>query len=320
MTTRKIDSITRGRGRIPECEICGNPAALECLEAPTVYCSPAHFESDWFGIRHLIASETMTIRAGLPVTSASVAEREAQLNYHMGVIRKVKEVASEEARRHLISRNFQHAIGAGLEALKMCQKLKADVSDIAECHLLLAEANLGLNKFPGAQEFLTLAAANINEKSGVRMVAQLQRNFGKLFSAQGKRAESLQSLAACVYYTSVEFGTDGIQTAPAYFHLGQAFGGEVGDRFIKKVLEIYMSRLFWEGQTLEGIAKDEAVEVVKKVKDLLNADKVHVADCEALLGLLTGRKELIELAILLYLDGGEATQGKLERIKSLSSS
>jgi len=47
---------------------------------------------------------------------------------------------------------------------------------------------------------------------------------------------------------------------------------------------------------------------------------VHVADCEALLGLLTGRKELIELAILLYLDGGEATQGKLERIKSLSSS
>jgi tetratricopeptide (TPR) repeat protein len=326
MTAVPIATITLGRGNSHDCEICGRRAAIQCKEVGTFYCSEAHFNCDWEGVRKFIVSETVQIRAGPPPTAVSEAERRRQQAAFQQVIARVRQVASEEAMKHLIGRNFQAAVGAGLEALKMTQRLKLGETEIAACHLLLAEANLGMDRLPAADDFLTLAAANINASSGPRMVAQLQRNLGKLQFAQGKIQESLRSLAANVYYTSVEHGPEAVETAAAYFYLGAAFASS-GDKkssvVISKAIDIYMKYVFWEGQKMEhGIVRTEALDVINKAKEhcAKSGDKLTGADCEALIGLIEDDKQIIELATLLYSEGGELALRRLERIKNRSYS
>ena len=55
-------------------------------------------------------------------------------------------------------------------------------------YLLLAEANLGLGRFKQAEEFLSLANWSVLKNPGCSNAvrSQLHRNFGKLYSAQGK--------------------------------------------------------------------------------------------------------------------------------------
>jgi len=64
-------------------------------------------------------------------------------------------------------------------------------------YLLLAEANLGLGRLQAAEEFLSLANWSVLKSPACpnAIRAQTHRNFGKLYSAQGKLTEALQELA-----------------------------------------------------------------------------------------------------------------------------
>ena len=299
------------------CEICGKFATLKCLETPTFYCSQMHFEYDWFGIRRLVFEETAHIRRGIPATASTRDERKALQSEFASVLKKVKTIAETEAKQNMISRRFELAISAGLEALKMTQQLHANESEMARCHLILAEANLGLGKLDAAEEFLNLAAANINEKS--ELTAQLQRSFGMLHRSQGKTAEAVRSFALFTYHTSVEFGTDSYQTALGYLMLGETFPSAESansERMISRALDVYTKSFFWGNERVDGVEKSEVIDAIKKIKDRVTSHKEQTADCEGLLGVLTGEREHIDLAKLLF---AECSEAKLVRINEIGS-
>ena len=314
MTTAQISKAEKR-----PCEMCGKISSIRCVEAPTFYCSQLHFDSDWNGIRRLVFEETAQIRKGLPPTATSKDERRIQETEFAKILEKVKLIAQTEAKRNLIGQRFDLAVAAGLEALKMTQQLHLNESEIATCHLILAEANLGQGRLEAAEEFLNLAAANISERSG--LTAQLQRSFGFLQRSQGKISEALRSFALYTYHVSLEFGPESYQSALGYLYMAETFTANESDksrRMVAQALELYMNAFFWGNTTLEGVAKDEVIDAVMKIKAMVSSNKDQTADCEALIGLLTGDKEHADLAKLLYAESN-GLKDKLSRINELVS-
>ena len=79
------------------------------------------------------------------------------------------------------------------------------------------------------------------------MRSQLHRNFGKLYSAQGKLAEALQELAKDIYCSSLEFGPEHVNTSGGYFCMASVFYSqhriENALAFYDKVVDIWFKFL-----------------------------------------------------------------------------
>ena len=76
-----------------------------------------------------------------------------------------------------------------------------------------------------AEEFLSLANWSVlkNPDCSNHMRSQLHRNFGKLYSAQGRLEEALVELAKDIYCASLEVGPEHIDTSAGYYHAASIF-------------------------------------------------------------------------------------------------
>jgi len=172
----------------------------------------------------------------------------------------------------LVQQQYALAIPGAIQALSFLKDIFGDGSiESVPPYLLLAEANLGLEKFQQCEEFLSLANWAIlnNPSSSNSIKSQLHRNFGKLYSAQGKLDEALKELAKDVYFSSLEVGPEHVDTSGGYFHMANIFytqhSIENALAFYDKVVDIWYKFLalvrndadvadtFSEAQMKEGI-------------------------------------------------------------------
>ncbi|KAF4671608.1 zinc finger, MYND-type containing 12 [Perkinsus chesapeaki] len=249
MSTTRINALSRPRGVRYECELCGKEAKLKCNECPTYYCGPEHFDQDWRGIRQHIVEDTALLREK-PRTLGSDEERRKREAELIGIRGEVREICSETAQRALVQGEYYLAIPAALQSLKLSIEVHGPEStELVGSYLLLAECNLGLGRLQATEEFLGLGKwilLKSSKDAGVghlALVSAMQRNFGRLYVAQGKYVEALRAFAEDCHQTSGRFGPSDPRTAPCYFHMGrvfQAMGEELKAKsFYGRVILIY---------------------------------------------------------------------------------
>lgn len=145
-----------------------------------------------------------------------------------------------------------------MQALRFSINLFGQASiDLVPSYLLLGEASIGLGRYQQAEEYLSLAKFAILKKPdcAYSLRSQLHRNFGRLYSSQGKYDEALQQLANDIYYCSLQFGPESIHTTGGYYQMGNVFisknNYENALAMYEKVVEIWYANLNHAIQTLE---------------------------------------------------------------------
>jgi len=214
---RALNTLAFPKGKHPRCDLTGVPATVQ-LETPQVtlyYATREHAEQAWHGIINKIAPLLGPLRsqAGMIGSEEDRAKREYTLNMSK---RALVDLCSQEAAQFLADGRYALAIPGAIQAITFLKDLFGEgAGELIPPYLLLAEANLGLGRFQQAEEFLSLANWSVLKSSGCpnAVRSQLHRNFGKLYSAQGKHAEALGELTKDVYWSSLEFGPEHVNTS-----------------------------------------------------------------------------------------------------------
>merc|ERR1712194_304130 len=276
-----INQLARPKSVKYECEVCGKPATLKCLECPTYYCTQEHFDIDWRGIPQLIAQDIVVLRER-PKMIGSEEERDRRAEELMGIRKELLELCTETAQKFLVQGKYELAVPGALQSLKFATEVfGSEATELVPSYLLLAEANLGLRRLKIAEEFLSLANWNIlkHPQAGSSMMSNLQRNFGRLYAAQQRYNEALQAFATDIYHSSLEYGPENIRSAPSYFHMGRVFQShQKSDRaasFYAKVVDVYTSFMeTWINEAsgeassdVTAVEVEEAIEIVKHITD-----------------------------------------------------
>jgi hypothetical protein len=131
--------------------------------------------------------------------------------------RAVIEIGKTEATRALLSQKFDHAIPGALQALRVTTDLFGEGGiEIVPPYLLLAQATTGLKKYKQAEEYLSLAKWSVlkHPTCSDALKSQLYRNFGTLYTSQGKHDTALHHFGNSVYYSSLAMGPEHIDTTP----------------------------------------------------------------------------------------------------------
>ena len=264
MEITPLNTLAFPKGKHPKCELTNVPATVQC-ETPHItlyYATREHAEQAWHGIMHKIAPLLGPLRASvvrptrpdlpptisfcpilyaftiwlslLPVVCQAVvgseedrAKREYTLNMSK---RALVDLCQQEAAKFLVAQRHELAIPGAVQAISFLKDLHGDGSmELVPPYLQLAEANLGLGRFQQAEEFLSLANWSVlkNPDCSNAIRSQLHRNFGKLYSAQGKLDEALQELAKDIYCSSLEVGPEHVDTSAGYYHMASIFYTQV---------------------------------------------------------------------------------------------
>ncbi|KAJ1448005.1 hypothetical protein M885DRAFT_540677 [Pelagophyceae sp. CCMP2097] len=235
------------KGKQPRCELTGVPAEIECVtpHITLYYATKEHAEEAWRGIMHKIAPLLGPLRA--PSVVVGSQEDRARREYTMERSKRaLVDLCTQEAAKFLVSGRFDLALPGAIQALSLLKELEGEASvEMVPPYLQLAEANLGLGRFAQAEELLSRANWSIlkNPDCSNALRAQLHRNFGKLYSAQGKLDAALSELAQGIYCSSLQVGPEHIDTAAGYFCAAAVFYAqhriENALAFYDKVVDIW---------------------------------------------------------------------------------
>merc|ERR1712232_1367333 len=258
---------------------------------------------------NLIAQDIVVLR-GPPKMIGSEEERDRRAQELMGIRKELLDLCTETAQKFLVQGKYELAVPGALQSLKFAiEVFGSEATELVPSYLLLAEANLGLQRLKIAEEFLSLANWNIlkHPQAGSSMMSNLQRNFGRLYAAQHRYNEALQAFATDIYHSSKEFGPENIRSAPSYYHMGRVFQSHQKlDRaasFYVKVIDIYTTFLEnWlsdvsgdDMQDITAVEIEEAIEIIKHIteyrekrgeEDHTEGAKIETAEGRYALGLI----------------------------------
>jgi tetratricopeptide (TPR) repeat protein len=246
--------------------------------------------------------DSQTLKAGkakLPPISFSSEDERLKLEQGLHKAKRALiDVKRLEATSHLVHGDFDAAAIEAGRALKLSLDVFGPGKiELVSCHLLLAEANLGLGRQKFTAEYLARANWCIlkNPDCSNRLKSQLYRNFGKLYASQGKYDEALRQLANDIYFSSLQSGPEHVDTAGGYYYMATVFylqskiDSALG--MCDKVVEIWMK----EGKKSSPVALSESqimegVQVISKIvvlrEEALGIDHVATGEACFVLGLL----------------------------------
>ena len=178
--------------------------------------------------------------------------------------------------------------------------------ELVPAYLLLAEANLGLSRWSNAEHFLSMANWTLlknPETPNNVLFSQLFRDFGKLYSGQGKFQEALWQFSNDVYHCSLEVGPEHINTAGGYFEMATVFENldrmESALALFDKVVDVWYKYLVGAMQAGPDMADAvqlgeaqvaEAVKMLTKIQttreDILGGSHIATGESSYTLGLL----------------------------------
>ncbi len=101
------------------------------------------------------------------------------------------DLCKNEAQKQLVQGQFELAVPGALQSLRFSMEVYGPGRiELVSAYVLLAEANLGMQKFKQAEEFLLYANWSMlkNPHCSNELRSQLHRNFGKLYAAQVRRS------------------------------------------------------------------------------------------------------------------------------------
>jgi tetratricopeptide (TPR) repeat protein len=246
--------------------------------------------------------DSQTLKAGkakLPPISFSSEDERLKLEQGLHKAKRALiDVKRLEATSHLVHGDFDAAAVEAGRALKLSLDVFGPGKiELVSCHLLLAEANLGLGRQKFTAEYLARANWCIlkNPDCSNRLKSQLYRTFGKLYASQGKYDESLRQLANDIYFSSLQSGPEHVDTAGGYYYMATVFylqskiDSALG--MCDKVVEIWMKEgrksspiALSESQVMEGIQVISKIVVLRE--EALGIDHVATGEACFVLGLL----------------------------------
>jgi len=301
----KISTLSAPKGVRYVCELTGS-AATVVLVTPYLklyYSCKEDAILSWEGIMHKLVHLLAPLR-GKPSTIGSEEERKKREYSMMMSKRALIDLTKNVSQTFLIKGKFELAIPGAMQSLIFCKDVYGqDAVEVVGSYLLLAEANLGLNRFKKAQEFLSLANWSVTKEKNPRrdLKSILHRGFGKLYAAQGKYVLASQELAKDIYNSSICFGPEHIKTSGGYFHLASVFDAqyrvESALAFYDKVVDIwykYLSAIRINGEDdmimVNEVEIVEALEMLKKIletrQQFLGIDHIATGEVKYTLGLL----------------------------------
>lgn len=222
-----LNTLAFPKGNAPSCELTGLPASVQCITTHITlyYATREHAEQAWHGIMHKISPLLAPLRA--PSVVVGSEEDRAKRDYTLQMSKRALiDLCSQEASKFLVAGRYELAIPGAIQSLAFLKEVHGDgAMEMIPSYLQLAEANLGLGRFQQAEEFLSLANWSVlkNPDCSNHMRSQLHRNFGKLYSAQGRLEEALVELAKDIYCASLEVGPEHIDTSAGYYHAASIF-------------------------------------------------------------------------------------------------
>lgn len=221
-----VNPLATVKGQKFDCELCGKAACLACTHCRvTYYCGKEHQSVDWFGIHEKICQLLGALRTLRPTLGSEDERQRRLLTVNMSQHALI-DLCKSEAQKNLASSQFELAIPGALQSLRFSMDVYgAGHIELVPAYLLLAEANLGLERYKIAEEFLIYANWIIlkNADSSNQLKAQLYRNFGRLYAAQQRYDDALRQLAYGVYYSSLDSGPEHIYTSHGYYQMARVF-------------------------------------------------------------------------------------------------
>ena len=223
----RINPLSVAKGHAHTCELCSQPATLLCSTCRvTYYCSASHQQTDRLSIHTRICSLLGALRSLRPTLGSEDERNKRQLTItlsHHALI----DLTRAEATKHLTAHNHLLAIPAALQSLRFAVQVYGKSRlELVPSYLLLAEGNLGLGRLKAAEEYLLYAhwaVVQSGERCAEATQAELHRQFGLLYTKQGRLGEAVKSYAHDVYHSSLEYGPEHIETSLGIFHLGSTF-------------------------------------------------------------------------------------------------
>ncbi|CAB1329585.1 unnamed protein product [Coregonus sp. 'balchen'] len=189
-----INPLANPRGAKKQCELCQNPAYLQCSKCRvTFYCDTEHQQADWVGIH----------------------EKEELI-----------EISRAVAQKKLFEGKYQESLPAAQLSLRCAMDVYGSSAvQLVPAYLLLAEANVGLGSLAQAEEYLSQAEWTVMKTPECSQTVrhQLHRNLGRLYTATENLEGALLHFANDVYYASEEYGLDNIVTCGGYFLMANVF-------------------------------------------------------------------------------------------------
>jgi len=149
-----LNTLSFPKGRAPICSLTSLPATCK-LVSPHItlhYATREHATCAWHGIIALIAP----LLGPLLDSAAIVGSQEDRAKRDYTVNRSKRtliDLCQQESSKHLVNGRFELAIPGAIQALKFLKDTFGDGAiEAVPPYLLLAEANLGLNKFQQSEE------------------------------------------------------------------------------------------------------------------------------------------------------------------------
>ena len=259
MHCEKINRVLRKRGEKYLCELTGKTAEFRLKDEPIFFSTKKLFQLWWDGIGQLAHHEIACLKDEKRLENVTSEEHRKQLVKETKQMRRdVLELSTSTAKKFLVQGNFQLAIPGGLLALTIAKKIYGSESlEIVESYLLLAESNLGMRNLKIVENYLGLANQVISSAES--------RNH----AAQEKYAESMQSFATDVWFSSLYQSPDNIRPAVSYFHLGgvqEVLGNHTrAEALFKKAIEIYKNQIFIKKENIASVDMEKIQEILKHI-------------------------------------------------------
>ncbi|KAI9142089.1 hypothetical protein BKA69DRAFT_339260 [Paraphysoderma sedebokerense] len=276
------------------CELCGEPAHLSCATCKlTFYCNKAHQLKDYQSIHPKICHLLIPLRR-VPDVLGSKDERKMRELENKEIKMQLLDLTKTEAHKKLISGEFDLAIPAAMQALKVSMDLYgSDSIELVNIYLFLGEACIGLKNYNQAEEYLSLAKWGLlKSRASVEMkgldrresnadltagmdelllshdnvvtttTAKLYRNFGLLYESKGALDLALEYFAKDVYLSSSYFGDNCVTITGSYFQLSNVFLKQNRRRQVlsvyNKIISIWIEYLDQSQKGKHVIPLDEA--------------------------------------------------------------
>jgi tetratricopeptide (TPR) repeat protein len=116
------------------------------------------------------------------------------------------EISKQQAYKYLFESQYELAIPAALQSLKLSLNLfDKNPIELVPCYLILGEACIGMKKFNEAEDYLSLAKWAILKSnfSDNIVKSKLHRIFGQLYASKEEYDKALEQFALNIYHSSL---------------------------------------------------------------------------------------------------------------------
>ncbi|TNJ27034.1 hypothetical protein GMRT_14650 [Giardia muris] len=193
-------AMPRAKALFYTCEVCTQPAKLQCSKCGSCWCKQEHFLLDSESIHFAICPKLAEIRElslqeGRLESLAEIVQRAHEAPVQIGLLREVCDAAQERAERYIGDRCYIMAVAPASRYMRLALLLYSATSyEYLHASILVARAQLGLEKYSRVEATLVQLRAD-----AFRLLDHVQSEIGRPADTRAKPSVggTLISLQLC---------------------------------------------------------------------------------------------------------------------------